>query len=220
MGKSCRATEGRLKWRGRGGQSCKDVRVACAARSLPYKPMNKQKRRYGRYSSEQVAAAVAYATHSPSVLAAADDLDIPRTTLASWQQQAVQSMPSITEIGNATQTLTEKLDAVANTLVDSLTAKIDSATLAGTATALGIVIDKSRLLKGESTSNQAHLLLTESEAIDRAGAIRAAAEQRLRKLADPAAVQAEVYTVVEPVDEQVDKPEQLTDSSDVAPHTD
>lgn len=108
-------------------------------------------RRYHDWSDEERAAALAaLAANGGNVARTARQVGVPRTTLQKWAGGAVH--PDVTKKGQEKRRdMAAALEAVAWQLLDALPAKVLEASLAQTATALGIAVDKARLLRHEPT---------------------------------------------------------------------
>jgi transposase-like protein len=119
-----------------------------------------------RYSNEQVASALAYAETAPSILAAAQDLDVPERTLNTWINGHVQAMPTIAEIANAKHNLATKLMTTADKAINLVNERIDKKTISDGALAgiIGSSIDKAQLLRGDATSITQTTHITEEQA--------------------------------------------------------
>lgn len=104
-----------------------------------------------RYSDDERATALAaLAANGGNVERTAAQLAMPRKTLASWAKG--ERHPEAAQLCQGKKgPMADALDAIAWKILDSLPGKIASAPLAQSMTALGIAIDKARLLRGEPT---------------------------------------------------------------------
>ena len=115
-----------------------------------------------RYSDESKAEALAVLeANGGNSKRTARDTGIPQTTLRNWREgRGTSAVSSSTRTQKKTE-LSEKLEEVAWRLTNAITPEmIGKASLVQIMTGLGIVIDKMRLLRGESTS------ISESRRID------------------------------------------------------
>ena len=105
-----------------------------------------------RYSDDDRAAAVAAVTaNNGNVQKTANELGLPHQTLVNWVKCTRRPEATIMSVARKL-TLAEALEEVAWKLLDSLPDKIDGSSLSMTAVAMGIAIDKARLLRGEPTA--------------------------------------------------------------------
>ena len=104
------------------------------------------------YSDEERANALAaLKANGGNVKRTALQLGIPHKTLDNWAKGV--NHPGAAELGNRkTADMAAALEDVAWKLLDAIPGKVEKAPLNHTATALGIAIDKARLLRGEPTS--------------------------------------------------------------------
>jgi len=117
------------------------------------------KRRHS--SDEEKAACLAAWKACGNVSKAADECGVPRSTLQRWIKELgdvpkpVDPSPArlAAAVEKETQDLLAKLDDVAVKIVEKMGSRIENATLPQLAMAFGIVIDRARLLRGESTVN-------------------------------------------------------------------
>jgi transposase-like protein len=116
---------------------------------MPRKP-NKPTRR--RYSDEERANALAaLSANADDVNHTANQLGIPRKTLENWAKGARH--PEAAQLGQEKKPeLADALEEVARKLADAMPAKIADASLRDTAIAMGIAVDKMRLLREAPTS--------------------------------------------------------------------
>ena len=104
---------------------------------------------YTDYGPEEKAAAiVAIEANNGNVNLTATQLGIPERTLRYWNDHKER----FRELGVQKRAMLDKLDVTTHLLIDSMPAKIADASLSQTATAYGILMDKSQLLKGLPTS--------------------------------------------------------------------
>jgi transposase-like protein len=105
------------------------------------------------YSDEDRANALAaLAANAGDVKATASQLGMPFKTLQNWSKgKGINA--DVANIGpQKKKDLAAKLDAVAHRLADAIGGKIKAASLQQTAVALGITIEKARLLRDRPTS--------------------------------------------------------------------
>lgn len=104
-----------------------------------------------RYSDDDRAAALAaLAANGGNVARTAARLGIPVKTLANWARG--DRHPEAAQLGERKKgDMAAALEAVAWQILDALPHKIGKAPLNQAAVALGIAIDKARLLRGEPT---------------------------------------------------------------------
>jgi transposase-like protein len=136
----------------------------------------KKKRR--AYSDDDKANALAaLAANGGNVAKTARQLKLPRVTLLRWS--AGQVHPEVSNLGHQKRkALDRKLEDLAHRLVDALPGKIDRATLAQAAVALGIAIEKMRLLREQATDINADANLSDDERLARIVAILDRARER------------------------------------------
>lgn len=110
-----------------------------------------QRRRYS--DDDRAAARAALAANGGNVERTARELGIPRGTLQRWAngQRHPEAAASVSPKKGE---LADRLEAVAHALVDDLARpeKITGASLPQVATALGIAVDKMRLLREQPTA--------------------------------------------------------------------
>lgn len=104
-----------------------------------------------RYSDEERANAVAaLAANAGNVSRTAAQLGIPAKTLENWAKGSAH--PEAADNGEQKKAgMAAALDEIAWKLLGAIEGKIGDASLSHTATAMGIAIDKARLLRGEPT---------------------------------------------------------------------
>ena len=131
-----------------------------------------------RYTTADIARVQAYAQTAPSILAVAEDTNIPYMTVHNWLSGETQSMPDVTETVKARENLADRYEDLIHKVLDVAPGKIEAASFAALLTGAGIATDKMRLLREQSTSN---LLtnLSENEAQERAATILAKAAKKL-----------------------------------------
>ena len=101
--------------------------------------------------ADRASAILAVRANGGNILKTANQLGLDHQTLRYWVNGVAH--PEATDIANAVQAdMAKKLEEVAYKLIDSVPGKIEKASLKDVANALSIVIDKMRLLRGESTS--------------------------------------------------------------------
>jgi transposase-like protein len=105
-----------------------------------------------RYTDDERATALAaLAANGGNVARTAAQLGIPEKTLEHWSKG--DRHPEAAKMGDQKRgPMADALLEVAWKLLDSIPAKIRQAPLNQTATAMGIALDKARLLRGEPTS--------------------------------------------------------------------
>src|SRR5262249_16637663 len=104
-----------------------------------------------RYTDEERAAALA-ALHANAgnLQRTAHQVGVPETTLRHWATG--DRHPEAAQMGDQKRgPMADAFDAIAWKLLDALPDKIGTASLAQAATALGIAVDKGRLLRGLPT---------------------------------------------------------------------
>lgn len=110
---------------------------------------------YQDYSIERKAEVLALIqANDGNILQTSRDTGIPHQTIRRWVEYPERFSALQTE---KQDNLLEKLDKRAHDLIDAMPDKIPGASLSATATALGIVIDKSQLLRGLPTSINAEV---------------------------------------------------------------
>lgn len=114
------------------------------------------KRERRRYSDEERAAALAaLAANGGNVGRTARELGIAETTVRHWATG--DRHPEAAQMGERKkQDMATALEGVAWKLLRSLPKKVAKAPLNQAATAMGIAIDKARLLRGEPTQIDEH----------------------------------------------------------------
>lgn len=105
-----------------------------------------------RYSDEERAQALAaLAANGGNVCRTARDLGMSLHTLRAWASG--RRHPEAAQMSQAKKApLADRLEELAGKLVDAVALKIDGANLSQLAVAMGIAIDKARLLRGEPTA--------------------------------------------------------------------
>ena len=110
----------------------------------------KKKRRYS--DDEKANALVALDLNGSDVKNTATKVEVPRTTLEEWSN-GWHVHPDVTILRNEKKAdMADRLEALVNQLIDAIPDKIDSASLAQAATAMGISFDKMRLAREQATS--------------------------------------------------------------------
>lgn len=105
-----------------------------------------------RYSDEDRSDAVAaLCANGGNVKRTARELGIPEKTLANWAK-GDRHPEAAAAAEEKKGPLADRLEQVAWQLADAIPGKLDAAPLQQVATALGIVVDKLRLLRNEPTS--------------------------------------------------------------------
>lgn len=104
-----------------------------------------------KYTDVQRAEALAALTANGGNLSATyRATSIPISTLKRWRDEPAD--PRLADLGNEKRAgLETELERIANALVNAIPGKIDEAPLNHVSIALGIAIDKLRLLRGEAT---------------------------------------------------------------------
>jgi transposase-like protein len=130
-----------------------------------------------QYSDSQKAEALAAVdANGGNVSATAAALGIPQKTLDCWfRKRGVNPEVAQMRLGKK-EDLADRLEDLAHKLLDSATAKIGDANLSNVTVALGISIDKMRLLREQPTSITA--ALTDDERADRVAALLERARAR------------------------------------------
>lgn len=131
------------------------------------------------YSDQQRAEALAALDANEGNLSeTARDTGIPRQTLQEWQRGRVpEGVPELRQ--EKKQSLADRLEALAHTLIDVMPEKAADASLQQVATSFGIAVDKMRLLRGEPTSiEESRQELTEDDASDLAAILHSAGDTR------------------------------------------
>jgi hypothetical protein len=144
-----------------------------------------------RYSDEERAAALAaLAANNGDASATARQTGIPRVTIAHWAKGNVH--PSVLkDCQQKQQDMAAKLEEVAWKLVNAIPRKIKDAPLSHTATALGICLDKIRILRSDGVIAQdAPSGLSHDERLARIAELADAA--RTRRAGQPATAEQPV----------------------------
>src|SRR5262245_39693868 len=109
------------------------------------------KRKQRSYSNDDRAMALAALdANSGNLARTARETGVPRMTLREWARGRVGAGVT-TARQEKRSSLADELEAIAWRLIESAPAKINSANLSQTMTALGIAIDKMRLLRSQAT---------------------------------------------------------------------
>lgn len=106
----------------------------------------------------------------------ARQIGVPRKTLAEWANGRHTNVDVATMRQGKQVALAERLEMLANLLLDALPGKLDSASAKDAAITLGIALDKMQLLRGEPTS--IHESLSEDERAARVAELLDAARAR------------------------------------------
>jgi transposase-like protein len=110
-------------------------------------------RKQTSYTDDHKATALAALTaNGGNLKRTAQQLGIPRTTLAGWANGHHVSAEVAKTRHQKERCMAEKLEELAHKVVDLMPSKLEAATLSQCAVALGIIIDKMRLLREESTA--------------------------------------------------------------------
>lgn len=118
------------------------------------------------YSEDQKATALAaLKANAGNVVKTARELNIPRGTLQSWQKGIGVNSEVLKSQQVKKAEIADRLEAIAHKIIDTLPSKMEEAKLGELATALGIAVDKMRLLRGESTQRMEHALSPEDRAL-------------------------------------------------------
>ena len=106
-----------------------------------------------KYSEDDRAVALAALdAHEGNVLKAAAFCKIPRKTLEYWRDGGAVNKP-VAELRQIKKgELADRLEALAQLLVDAAPSKIAEASLQMVATSLGIAVDKMQLLRNKPTT--------------------------------------------------------------------
>lgn len=130
-----------------------------------------------RYSdSDKAAALAALDANDGNTHKTAKQLNIPRTTLERWVEGRVSDdVPHLRQ--HKKRELHESLEELAYKLVAVMPEKIDEANLQQSAVALGVVIEKMQLLRGDPTERLEHTL-TDAERVSRINTLLDAARAR------------------------------------------
>jgi len=96
-------------------------------------------------------AAEGYPTKEGALTAVANQTGVPARTLSRWFN-GESNPPPDKLVKQKKGLLAEKLEFIAEKILDKMADKIDDANLQQSATSLGIVIDKMQLLQGQPTS--------------------------------------------------------------------
>lgn len=111
------------------------------------------------YTEEDKATALAaLAANNGDVKATADQIGMPRRTLHNWSR----GINAPTDDGLVPQKkghLADACEEIAWKLLESLQGKIGKATLSQAATSFGIMVDKAKILRGESVSGDINVFL-------------------------------------------------------------
>ncbi len=105
-----------------------------------------------QYSDQDRASALAALdANGGNVAKTAKDVGVPRVTLIQWRDGVVsQGVSELRQVKKGD--LADRLEEIAHKLVEAIPGKIGSAPLKEVAVALGIAVEKSRLLREKPTS--------------------------------------------------------------------
>lgn len=109
----------------------------------------KPKRRYT--DADRVNALAALKANGGNINLTSRQTGIPHTTIRYWANGA-RHPEAADQAEEAYEPLADRLELVAQQLVDAIPAKIGKANLVQIVTSIGIAVDKARLLRGEATS--------------------------------------------------------------------
>jgi hypothetical protein len=119
-------------------------------------PENKPRQR--SYSdADKAKALIALDLNGGNVKFTAEQLNLPRKTLATWKDGNHINEDVVSIRHNKTQELANKFEDLANIYINQAVLTVDKATGTNAITGAGIAVDKMRLLRGESTANIAVL---------------------------------------------------------------
>ena len=124
-----------------------------------------------RYDDEFRAGAIlqleaaGYPNQKGALLRVSRSVDVPTRTLRRWWKGTSNPVPANVVLRKKGEII-EKLDSVAHLILDSIDLEtVDHAQLRERTVALGIVVDKGELLKGNPTERTEHL--TKEQRVDR-----------------------------------------------------
>lgn len=111
-----------------------------------------------RYSdSDKAAALTVLDANEGNLNKTAKQLDIPRTTLERWVEGRVSDdVPQLRQ--QTKKALANELEALAYKLIEAMPEKLEGANLQQASVALGIVVEKMQLLRGDPTERFEHTL--------------------------------------------------------------
>ena len=128
------------------------------------------------YSDEFKAEAVALAEALGDISRAAEELDMPYSTLYGWVRKGVGNTGVPSDLQDEKrQAISDRLESLIHKILDIAPDKADEADFKALLTALGIAVDKVQLLRGEATE------ITENRNIEH---VRADIQRKLHRVAD------------------------------------
>ena len=152
-------------------------------------PKTRPKRQYS--DSDKTRALYTVDAFGGNVRKASQDTGIPYRTLMEWTN-GVGIHQEIADIRlKKSLPLADRLDSLTDEIVEAMPRKIAKASLQAAGTTVGILIDKTRLLRGESTEN--HSLSVSID--DRRDALAAAFFAQQRELAGKCSGESELNAV-------------------------
>jgi len=107
--------------------------------------------------ADKAKALIALDLNGGNVKYTAEQLNLPRKTLATWKDGNHINEDVVSIRHNKTQELANKFEDLANIYINQAVLTVDKATGTNAITGAGIAVDKMRLLRGESTANIAVL---------------------------------------------------------------
>jgi len=128
------------------------------------------------YSDEFKAEAVALAEALGDISRAAEELDMPYSTLYGWVRKGVGNTGVPSDLQDEKrQAISDRLEGLIHKILDIAPDKADDADFKALLTALGIAVDKVQLLRGEATE------IRENRNIEH---VRADIQRKLHRVAD------------------------------------
>ena len=128
------------------------------------------------YSDEFKAEAVALAEALGDISRAAEELEMPYSTLYGWVRKGVGNTGVPSDLQDEKrQAISDRLEGLIHKILDIAPDKADDADFKALLTALGIAVDKVQLLRGEATE------ITENRNIEH---VRADIQRKLHRVAD------------------------------------
>jgi len=103
--------------------------------------------------ADKAKALIALDLNGGNVKYTAEQLNLPRKTLATWKDGNHINEDVVSIRHNKTQELANKFEDLANLYIGQAVLTVDSAKGTNAITGAGIAVDKMRLLRGESTQN-------------------------------------------------------------------
>lgn len=117
---------------------------------------------YRNYSDDEKAVTIAYFDACQNYKMTGRECGIPEATVRLWvQNRDMPSAPSAESVTKKRGCLADKLEQLAHSIVDVAPDKIGEAPLAASMTALGIAVDKMRLLREQPTTIAAQVKTVE-----------------------------------------------------------